>query len=430
MIPPRAGRRCGRPAPVLAALAVGVLALPGCVLGPAAIRRTHAHYNDALRRTADEQLLLNIVRLRYNDTINRLDVASIAAQFELSAGAGMNPLFGVGAAGQPPVLRPFTSILPTANGLAADRPTITMTPAETPDMVKRLLRPLPLEGIIYLAETSWPIDHVMRLWIEYANGVPNASALSGPTPRVAPEFARFQRVAALMQRLHELDAATIVQADEFHELSGPLPDSEYIAVAAADAAKSGLEFQRRELDGRWVVGRRDKDLRVKINPRALAAPELLELCSLLDIEPGRTEYKLQVGSSEPYAQDTPLDQDDTIALVPRSPLQVLYYVSHGVVVPPEDLASGVAPATCTPDGRPFPYGAVLANLFRVCHADGMRPPAHAAVAVRYRDHWFYIDERDQPTKATFALLAELMRLDLGGNAPIQSVPLLTLPLGR
>ena len=43
------------------------------------------------------------------------------------------------------------------------------------------------------------------------------------------------------------------------------------------------------------------------------------------------------------------------------------------------------------------------------------PPACAAVAVRYRDHWFYIDDRDRDSKATFALLLELSRLELGAT---------------
>ena len=61
-------------------------------------------------------------------------------------------------------------------------------------------------------------------------------------------------------------------------------------------------------------------------------------------------------------------------------------------------------------------------------AEGKHPPACAHVAVRHQGYWFYIDERDRDTKATFALLHELSRLQLstdkGGSGPI-----LTLPVG-
>jgi hypothetical protein len=50
------------------------------------------------------------------------------------------------------------------------------------------------------------------------------------------------------------------------------------------------------------------------------------------------------------------------------------------------------------------------------------------VAVCYRGYWFYIDERDRDTKATFSLLLELSRLELGAAAG--RAPILTLPLGK
>ena len=64
----------------------------------------------------------------------------------------------------------------------------------------------------------------------------------------------------------------------------------------------------------------------------------------------------------------------------------------------------------------------------MCYAEGKKPPADAHVAVKYRGYWFYIDERDRDTKATFALLVELSRLQLStdkGGSP----PVLTLPIG-
>jgi hypothetical protein len=55
-------------------------------------------------------------------------------------------------------------------------------------------------------------------------------------------------------------------------------------------------------------------------------------------------------------------------------------------------------------------------------------PKCAFVAVRYRDYWYYIDDRDQTSKSTFALVTQLNRLDFGRDAP--GAPFLTLPVGR
>ena len=44
----------------------------------------------------------------------------------------------------------------------------------------------------------------------------------------------------------------------------------------------------------------------------------------------------------------------------------------------------------------------LRALFKVGSACGKKPPANAHVAILYKGYWFYIDERDRDTKATFS----------------------------
>ena len=53
------------------------------------------------------------------------------------------------------------------------------------------------------------------------------------------------------------------------------------------------------------------------------------------------------------------------------------------------------------------------------------------MAVHYRGYWYYIDDRDQESKATFALMLQLSRVDFA-RQPIggSRAPLLTLPVGR
>ena len=55
----------------------------GC-LGPKAVRYTRMKYNEVIRDTNDEQLLMNIVRLRYADSPVFIDLPSITSQFEVS----------------------------------------------------------------------------------------------------------------------------------------------------------------------------------------------------------------------------------------------------------------------------------------------------------------------------------------------------------
>jgi hypothetical protein len=80
--------------------------------------------------------------------------------------------------------------------------------------------------------------------------------------------------------------------------------------------------------------------------------------------------------------------------------------------------------------QPFDWPAVMSGFFRVhsAKAKSAEPPANAHVVARYKDYWFYIDESDQETKATFSLLMELARLELAGRPG--PGPQLTLPIGR
>ena len=46
--------------------------------------------------------------------------------------------------------------------------------------------------------------------------------------------------------------------------------------------------------------------------------------------------------------------------------------------------------------------------------------------MKYRDYWFYIDDRDADSKATFSLLMTMTRINLLGTR--KGGPTLTLPV--
>ena len=74
----------------------------------------------------------------------------------------------------------------------------------------------------------------------------------------------------------------------------------------------------------------------------------------------------------------------------------------------------------------FDWADVTRGLFHVSTATS-RPDA-AAVAVRYRGHWFYIDDTDLDSKSTFAFLSQLFALQAGSAESVS--PVLTLPVGN
>src|SRR5579885_3167528 len=130
----RGHRRFGRVL-VLVAVWVGTC---GC-LGPKAVRYTRIKYNEVIRDTNDQQLLMNIVRLRYADSPVFIDLPTITSQFEVAGGgsyAGPNQsvssAFGYG-------------------GLSGrDTPTLSYHPREGREIARALLTPLAADLFIVL----------------------------------------------------------------------------------------------------------------------------------------------------------------------------------------------------------------------------------------------------------------------------------------
>jgi hypothetical protein len=58
------------------------------------------------------------------------------------------------------------------------------------------------------------------------------------------------------------------------------------------------------------------------------------------------------------------------------------------------------------EGRPIDGRELTRGLFEVhvCKGPKHKPPASAYVAVRYRSYWYYIDDADQASKTTLALM--------------------------
>jgi len=400
----------------------------GCAFGPKVLERSHGRYNEAVRQVSEEQLLRNLVHMRYNEPRVHLNVSSIAAQYELDAGAEARPFFlAPNPAG--PTFRTFTSVLPDVSLSGANRPTITLIPSDDGDAVQRFLTPISVETLILLHQTSWPVSTVLRLWVERLNGVPNAATASGPQQNVIPDFGRFRRAVVLMQTAQDLGLGVVRPEERSVELSGPLPSSVITAASAVEAAKNGLEYRPRGDGASWALVRKERRLVLELNPAALGYPVLEELTFLLNLEPDRLRYEIVAAPGivlDPLRSPTPPSDEVRVSL--RSSSQVYFYLANGVEVPPEHLAAGLVRLPIGPDGRAFDGRIVTDGLFTVHAARGHKPPSTAFVAIKYRDYWYYIDDRDQETKATFTLVLSLSRLDFGRGQP--AAPFLTLPIGR
>jgi hypothetical protein len=392
-----------------------------------ALEHSVGPYNEAVTRVSEEQLLMNLVRLRYNDNPTRLDVASIAAQYEIDGTVEAKPFFQTpNPAGS--VFQTFTNILPDLTVNGANRPTISLTPLDDPETIRGLFTPATIDGIVFLAETSYPVSTVFQLFVESMNHVVNAPSASGPPRSIIPDFRDFKRAAELLQQAKDMGDLQFVREEKITEYGSHLNESNISASALVDAAKSGFEYQQQP-DRSWALVKRERKLSLQIRPQAVLRPELTEVESLLHLRPGLSRYEVTVAGKESLASDGGgRDTFNSLNLLPRSVIQASYYLAHGVLVPEEHLACGLAKGPLDAEGRPFDWQELFGGLFTVHSVKQHWRPACAFVAVRYRDYWFYIDDRDADSKATFALLLTMTRINLIGTK--KGGPTLTLPVSR
>jgi hypothetical protein len=407
---------------------VGLLLLPvGCSFGPRALPNDRIRYNEAVKTSTEEQLLLNIVRLRYTDTPSSLAVSSLADQYEITRNLALMPFFTSAAAGN--AFGGYRgTVLPQASLGAATRPTLTYSPQDDQDFTRRLFTPLSLDSVASLSKTTWPVSTVFRLWLENINWVSNAETASGPTPRQPPDYADFLVAVEALQRLTDRKLATIYIEEKDDPASDEIPAAKVTAEALAQAAKDGMEFRKGEKSENWRVIRKKQQPTLRIAEAAKNDPDFQTLCRVFRLDPAQRTFEITTSKLDPFLKDAPKEGVKYLDLETRSLLQVLFFVANGVEVPSSHTSSGVAPVTAGPDGQAFDWQQVLGGLFRVCSCDGKKPPPCAHVAVQYRGYWFYIDERDRDTKSTFSLLVELSRLQLASDKAGPG-PVLTLPIG-
>jgi hypothetical protein len=253
-----------------------------------------------------------------------------------------------------------------AAGRYTDRPTITYTPLTGNRFVRSLMMPLPPESVFFTIQSGWPADAVLYATAASINGLKNQETSVGG---VSPPDPRFLRVLELMRKL---------------QLSGAV----------------GLRVQPATL----------LTLRTnQLSPEAVADGR--ELRTLLGLDPDAAEFRLAFGGTA--------TSDKEVAILTRSILHVMQTMASQVRVPPADVSEG----RVTPGWEDAPGDAESPRLVRVYSSKGR--PRNAFVAVRYRDHWFWIDDRDLKTKRTFAFMMMLFTLADPGDK--ENLPLITIP---
>jgi hypothetical protein len=353
-----------------ALLLLTVLGLVGCAsVGPATVTRDRFDYTEAVAESWKSQMLLNLVKLRYGDTPVFLEVGQIISGYTvegtLSAAGTITSAHGV----VPGV--PDSSVLLGAQGRYTDRPTITYAPLVGERFARSLMTPLPPPAILSLIQAGYPVDVVLRLTVSEVNGIRNRYGGDLRARPADPEF------YVLLRNLRQIQA------------SGGI----------------GLRVQRTDRGEAILM-----TLRQKVDPATAEA--ILAVQQLLGLDPAAQDIRVVYGSVAA--------NDKELAILSRSILEILVDLASFIKVPEADvLKRRVGPTHEDEVGA----GGPIPPLIRIGNA--AERPGDAFVAVRYRGHWFAIDDRDMPSKRLFTFLMFMFTLvETGGKegAPIVTIP--------
>ena len=323
---------------VLLALWSGV---SGC-MGPNAVRYTRLRYNEVIRDTNHQQLLLNIVRLRYADSPVFIDLPNITSQFEV-AGRG-NYLGGYGYE------TPGRASLGFGELTLRDSPTLSYHPREGREVAKALLTPLSSDLFI-VVNAGANLEQLLLMSINDINDVPNAPRATTLIPRVPDDNALFVRGIRLLASLRDRDATELAFGtnDDSDDSSDPIPRGSVQGRDLLNAARDGYVY-RNQREGQMTLLKREKGLYLRIRPPYVHSPEMEEVAWIFRLTPGLSRYRIKSELSEDVNRVPGPLGDDTIYLNMRSVLQISTFLSKGVCVPEEHVRSGLAPVTWGPDG--------------------------------------------------------------------------------
>ncbi len=351
-------------------LVASVVAASGCAqIGPDLVKAGRNEYNKVLAQTEDEQTLLNLVRMRYADIPMLLNVSSVSTSFTWNQSLQAEAEKKQGG-------NDDDLVGARGNLDYTERPTITYTPVGGADLVKNVLTPMELDSLLLLSRSGWSIERLLRVMANRMNGTDNAREASGPTPFEVPEFADFLGAAKLLRQMQRRGLIT---------------------------------FGYRKVGEEQVPA-------MRLEPEALGSDEALALYTLLGLEPNRRLFTITTEGRRRSAQ--------SLGIELRSLIGILFFLSHAVDVPDRDLAAGRVTITRDENGQVFDWNDFLSDTLDIRSQN--KEPGNAAIAVRYRNSWFYVDDSDINSKYTFMLLRTLIALQAGKIE--KAGPLLTLPV--
>jgi len=328
-------------------------------------------YNMALGRSDSEQLLMNIVKMRFLDKPVFLKVTSMTSNLSFQTEISTST---------PEVFKSTAFVTTVSPSLTwKDNPTITYEELTGVEYVTQMLSPIPADTIVLLL-LSWPADMVLPLALNEINNVNNICSSIRPN----------------------LNEDAVKEHKTFSEIT------------------TAIEFLDAQRTLEWSVTRTDAnstnaiETAILLNTPTDDATDKIISQLLIDLglskaSKGTTRFDVEYGLEA--------KNDATIVFGTRSMQDILSFASMDVDIP-------ASMTTVTLDRRKGWEDRLGTRLLQI--KTSSYEPKNAAVAIHYNDEWFYIQKDDLQSKATFLLIQMLMGMQSGASS--SGAPVLTIPL--
>jgi hypothetical protein len=454
-----------------------VLASTGCsyIMPPQKIPMDRGNYLNAVSTSWKEQLLSNLVRLRYGDTLTSLEMTSVTTAYELDAGL---------AASYPVTWHPLRGTTGFRNvvgvgGSASyqDKPTITYVPMRGDALSKTMIEPINLSKILKSLQTGWAANYIFSCCVKSINHLRNRSS-SGDIPAhkyfsefiwlfsdlktngviritieepVEPKVTKIPtKYDVTLYKTWQGKKEKIEPGEESAMKDGKKPKegmktgeatdnkregkedsaivkleldenhAEYLDNLAKEQIKrlpeEGFKAQMKIEQGKERLEEDKKTFKAKMK----RFKELLwpKVSSQGKQDFGKV-YKIIDGNQHPLQSDPDCDK---IVMQTRSILEILHMLSMFIEVPLEHVTENRAKESpLLIKGKEPLYG----NIMFIIYSSKERP-RDAFVAVKYGDYWFYLKDTDIDSKDVFSSTEGILSMSESGTTA--GTPVLTLPV--
>jgi hypothetical protein len=347
------------------AMAVGLgMLLASCgSYGPRSMDRDQLDYGNSIGDNWKNQMLANIVKIRYVDMPVFVDVGSIVSGYSLSTTVRGNLGFNNSFTGGD------TQGL-GASGTYTDRPTITYMPKTGDDYLRAILEPVAPTSLLALIQAGYSSKLLFTWAVEAINGVHNWSVSRRNSNRSGNADPEFIEYVALMQELQALGAIGFELTTDENEKHGII-----FRLKKQGLPESTIQKSRRAAE---IIG----------------------------LDPKQEQFRVIYA---PFKSDSV-----TLAIQTRSIIQMLSAMAGFIDVPAEKVTSA------TPG---YEISGTTQRPFQV-HSGKDRPDQSFA-QIQYQGYWYWIDNSDITSKRVFTLM--LFITTLTNQANDTNAPVLTIP---